>query len=198
MMNKYEYMYELLQENNGYLFTAQVEKSGISRTYLAKFVTENDLEKVVKGIYIAQDTWLDELYILQLCNPKIIYSGETALYLQGMVDREYSDICITVPPRFNQTRLRSKGVVVHQEKQELYQLGVIEVKTNYENIVRTYDKERCICDVIKYRRKIEVQQFQTAIKSFMRDKDKNMSKLMYYGEQLKIQDEIMKYVEMML
>ncbi len=198
MMNKYEYMYELLQENNGYLFTAQVEKSGISRTYLAKFVTENDLEKVVKGIYIAQDTWLDELYILQLCNPKIIYSGETALYLQGMVDREYSDICITVPPRFNQTRLRSKGVVVHQEKQELYQLGVIEVKTNYENIVRTYDKERCICDVIKYRRKIEVQQFQTAIKSFMRDKDKDMSKLMYYGEQLKIQDEIMKYVEMML
>ncbi len=198
MMNKYEYMYELLQENNGYLFTAQVEKSGISRTYLAKFVTENDLEKVVKGIYIAQDTWLDELYILQLCNPKIIYSGETALYLQGMVDREYSDICITVPPRFNQTRLRSKGVVVHQEKQELYQLGVIEVKTNYENIVRTYDKERCICDVIKYRRKIEVQQFQTAIKSFMRDKDKDMSKLMYYGEQLKIRDEIMKYVEMML
>ncbi len=198
MMNKYEYMYELLQENNGYLFTAQVEKSGISRTYLAKFVTENDLEKVVKGIYIAQDTWLDELYILQLCNPKIIYSGETALYLQGMVDREYSDICITVPPRFNQTRLRSKGVVVHQEKQELYQLGVIEVETNYGNIVRTYDKERCICDVIKYRRKIEVQQFQTAIKSFMRDKDKDMSKLMYYGEQLKIQDEIMKYVEMML
>ena len=105
-MNKYDQMRRLLQENNGYLFTAQVEKAGVSRTYLAKFVRENQLEKVAKGIYISQDTWEDELYILQIRYPKIIYSGETALYLHGMIDREYTDICITVPPRFNQTRLR--------------------------------------------------------------------------------------------
>lgn len=197
-MNKYEYMDKLLQENNGYLFTAQVENAGISRTYLAKFVSENHLEKIAKGIYISKNTWVDELYILQVRNPKIIYSGETALYLHGMTDREYTDICITVPPRFNQTRLRSKGVIVHQVKSEIYQLGIAEVHTNYDNKVRTYNKERCICDMIKNRGNIEVQQFQTAMKSFMRDKTKDMSRLMQYGEQLKIRDEIMKYVEVML
>lgn len=77
------------------------------------------------------------------------------MYLQGMIDREYTDICITVPPRFNQTRLRSKGVIVHQEKSAIYQLGIVEVETNYGNMVRTYNKERCICDIIKYRRNIE-------------------------------------------
>lgn len=77
-------------------------------------------------------------------------------------------------------------------------MGVTEVETNYGNMVRTYNKERCICDVIKNRKNIEVQQFQTAMKTFMRDKTKNMSRLMQYGEQLKIRDEIMKYVEMML
>ncbi|WP_288543573.1 AbiEi antitoxin N-terminal domain-containing protein, partial [uncultured Clostridium sp.] len=197
-MNKYDQMRRLLQENNGYLFTAQVEKAGVSRTYLAKFVRENQLEKVAKGIYISQDTWEDELYILQICYPKIIYSGETALYLHGMIDREYTDICITVPPRFNQTRLRNRGVLVHQEKLAVYQLGMVEVETNYGNVVRTYDKERCICDMVKNRGNMEVQQFQTAMKTFMRDKAKNMSKLMQYGEQLKIRDEIMKYVEVML
>ena len=197
-MNKYDQMRRLLQEQNGYLFTAQVEKAGVSRTYLAKFVRENQLEKVAKGIYISQDTWEDELYILQICYPKIIYSGETALYLHGMIDREYTDICITVPPRFNQTRLRNRGVLVHQEKLAVYQLGMVEVETNYGNVVRTYDKERCICDMVKNRGNMEVQQFQTAMKTFMRDKAKNMSKLMQYGEQLKIRDEIMKYVEVML
>lgn len=197
-MNKYDQMRRLLQENNGYLFTAQVEKAGVSRTYLAKFVRENQLEKVAKGIYISQDTWEDELYILQICYPKIIYSGETALYLHGMIDREYTDICITVPPRFNQTRLRNRGVLVHQEKLAVYQLGMVEVETNYGNVVRTYDKERCICDMVKNRGNMEVQQFQTAMKTFMRDKAKNMSKLMQYGEQLKIRDEMMKYVEVML
>lgn len=197
-MKKYEYMNELLEENSGYLYTSQVEKAGISRTYLAKFVKENHLEKVAKGIYISQDTWEDELYILQTCNPKIIYSEETALYLHGMTDREYTDISITVPPRFNQTRLRSKGLIVHQEKQTMYQMGIEEVKTNYGNVVRTYNKERCICDIIKNRKRIEVQQFQTAMKTYMHDKKKNMSRLMQYGEQLKIRDEIMKYVEVML
>ncbi len=197
-MNKYEQMYKLLEENHGYLFTAQVVKLGISRTYLAKFVQENNLEKVAKGIYISPDTWADELYILQTCNPKIVYSGETALYLQGMLDREYADICITVPPKFNRTRLYSKGVIVHQEKLELYELGIEEVKTNFGNLVRTYDKERCICDTIKNRGNIEVQQFQAAMKTFMRDKTKNMSKLMQYGDKLKVRDEVMKYVEVML
>ena len=195
-MNKYEQMNGLLRENNGYLFTAQVEKAGISRTYLAKFVHENNLERVAKGIYISQDTWIDELYILQVCNPKIIYSGETALYLHGMIDREYTDICITVPPRFNQTRLRSRGVIVHQEKFDIYQLGIVEIETNYGNMVRTYNKEKC--DIIKNRGNIEVQQFQTAMKTYMRDKKKDMSRLMLYGEKLKIRDEIVRYVEVML
>ena len=197
-MNKYEQIRNLLRENNGYVFTAQVEKAGISRTYLLKFVRENNLERVARGIYISQDTWVDELYILQVCNPRIIYSGETALYLHGMIDREYTDICITVPPRFNQTRLRNKGVIVHQQKAAIYQLGIVEVKTNYGNVVRIYNKERCICDIIKNRENIEVQQFQAAMKTFMRDKTKDMSRLMWYGEQLKIRDEIMKYVEVML
>ncbi len=197
-MSKYEYISELLRENNGYLFTAQVERGGISRTYLAKYVLENHLEKIARGIYISEDTWEDELYILQLLNPMIIYSGETALYLQGMTDREYSDIYITVPPKFNQTRLRNKGVIVRQEKQSLYELGIVEVKTNYGNIVRTYNKERCICDTIKFRKKIEVQQYQTALKTFIYDKEKNMSRLIQYGQKLKIEDEIMKYIEVLL
>ncbi len=197
-MNKYEQMQFLLKENNGYLFTAKVEAVGISRTYLAKFVKENNLEKVAKGIYISQETWEDRLYILQICNPKIIYAGETALYLHGMTEREYSEIVVTVPPRFNQTRLRGKGIKVHQEKQEIYQLGITEIETNFGNKVRVYDKERCICDIIKNRHTVEVQQFQCALKTFMADKSKDMSKLMSYGAKLKIRDEIMKYVEVML
>lgn len=197
-MNKYVQMNKLLKENNGYLFTKQIEEEGISRTYLSKFVNDNHLEKVAQGIYISEDTILDELYILQLCNPIIIYSGETALFLQNMIDREYEDICVTVPPKFSQTHLRKKGVLVHQEQNDVYQFGIEEKETIFGNIVRTYDKERCICDVVKNRRKLEVQLFQTAMKTYMRDKNKNLSKLIEYGEYLKIRDELMKYVEVMV
>ena len=48
------------------------------------------MEKVSRGLYIMDDVWLDELFILQQRNGAIIYSGETALYLHGLTDREYS------------------------------------------------------------------------------------------------------------
>lgn len=197
-MTKYEKLKKLLEENNGYLFTTQVVDADISKTYLARFVKENNLEKVAHGIYVSEDTWPDELYILQLRNPKIVYSGETALYLHLLIDREYSDISVTVPAGHNSSRLRERGVRVHQEKKELFELGVIEVETNFGHKVRTYDKERCICDLILNRGKIEVQHFQTALKEYMKWKDKDLSRLMAYAEKLKIRDEVMKYVEVLV
>lgn len=197
-MTKFEKMDKLLEQHNGYLFSKDVENAGISRTYLASYVKERGLEKVSKGIYISPDTWEDELYILQLRYPKVIFSGETALYIHGLIDREYSQITVTVPPRFNRTRLLSEGVLIRQEKEESYNLGIIELQTNFGNTVRVYDVEKTICDLVKMRGKIEVQHYQTAIKSYMRRKDKNLTRLLKYAEALKVRDEIMKYIEVML
>lgn len=52
---------KLAENNNGYLFTAEVIAHGISKTYLAKFVKENEYERVGHGIYAAPDIWPDEL-----------------------------------------------------------------------------------------------------------------------------------------
>ena len=61
------------------------------------------MEKVAHGIYILDDVWPDELFVLQQRNKNIIYSGEAALYLHGLIDREYSHICFTVPTGYNAT-----------------------------------------------------------------------------------------------
>ena len=197
-VTKFEEIDKLLEQNDGYLFSKDVENAGISRTYLANYVKDRGLEKVSKGIYISPDTWEDELYILQLRYPKVVFSGETALYIHGLIDREYSRINVTVPPRFNRTRLLSEGVVIRQEQETNYNLGIIELQTNYGNTVRVYDVEKTICDLVKLRGKIEVQHYQTAIKSYMRSKDKNLTRLLKYADALKVRDEIMKYVEVMI
>ena len=50
------------------------------------------------------------------------------------------------------------------------------------NTVRAYDQERCICELIKDRKKYEVQNFQTAVKEYMAGKGKNLSRLVEYAE----------------
>lgn len=197
-MTKTEQLYELLKRNNGYIFTSEVVSQGISRTYLAEFVKNNHLEKVAKGIYISEDTWEDELFILQRQYSNIIFSGETALYLHELIDREYNEISISVKARFSGTRLREKGIIISREKDSIFGMGATSVVTNFGNKVIVYDRERSICDLIKNRKKVEVQNYQTAIKTYMRSQKKDLSLLVKYAERMKLRDEVMKYVEVLV
>lgn len=146
------------------------------------------------------DVWLDELFILQQRNGAIIYSGETALYLHGLTDREYSSVCVTVPQGYNASHLKDNDfdVSVKYAAPDLYKIGICEIASSSGNLVKVYDKERCICDLIMNRNKYEVHVFQTAIKEYMSSKDKKLSQLIVYADMMGIRDEVMKYVEVLV
>ncbi len=199
-MTKKEKIANFIEKYNGYLITSLVCEEDISKTYVANFIKEHGMEKVSRGIYTMDDVWPDELFVLQQRNAAIIYSGETALYLHGLTDREYSSVCVTVPQGYNATHLKENDfdITVKYATPDLYKVGICEVASNSGNLVKVYDKERCICEVIMNRGKYEVQVFQTAIKEYMSSKDKKLSQLMMYADKLGIRDEVMKYVEVLL
>ena len=86
-MSTSDILESLIEKDNGYLITSKAVESGVSKPSVLKYVREHDMEKVAHGIYILDDVWPDELFVLQQRNKNIIYSGETALYLHGLTDR---------------------------------------------------------------------------------------------------------------
>ena len=135
--------------------------------------------------------------MLQKKNLRIIFSGETALYIHGLTDREYSRVEVTVPQGYNAVHLRKKKVKVRTLKENLYEMGKTVAESVYGNPLAVYDKERTICDAIIDRKKMDVQIFQTAIKEYMSDPDRKLQILVQYAEKLHMRDEIMKYVEVL-
>ena len=197
MHSKSQILDDLIEKNNGYLITADAVKLNISKTYISSFIKTKQMEKVAPGIYILDSVWPDELYVLQKRNEKIIYSGETALYLHKLIDREYKKICFTVPIGYHASHIQVDKEVHYVEK-DIWQMGVCNVLSISGNIVRAYNKEKCICELIKNRKKYEVQLFQTAVKEYMSSKEKNLSILVEYADVLNIRDEVMKYVEVLV
>ena len=195
-MSKYELIEKL--NKDGYIFTSDVVAAGISKTWLAQYVKDNGYERVAQGVYISPETWPDELFILCRAYPKIIFSGETALYLHLLVDREYSNITVSVPAIFSGQRLRDRGVVVHKERDSLYGLGKTQIETNYGHVVNVYNMERSICDMVKNRNTYDVQTYQTALKEFFRKDKVDYSKLLEYATVLNIKQDIRKYLEVMI
>lgn len=197
-MGKSVVLDKLVDAGNGYLTTAQVLESGISKPTLAAYVKEQNLRRVGHGIYLADDAWEDSLYQLQLLNKKVIFSHETALFLHGLMEREPARICVTVPAGYNATHLRKRGIQVTQEKAETYGAGSCSVCTDFGNPVRVYDMDRTLCDIIKNKASVDVQVFRYAMKQYMVSDKKNLNHLGEYAKNLGIESQVRIYTEVML
>ena len=197
-MTRFGVLDNLVENGNGYLCTSQVVDAGVSKPTLAEYVSQRKMERVAKGVYLAEDAWPDELYLLCLSNSRIVFSHETALMLHDLMEREPKTTSVTVKAGYNASHLRRKGIRVYQVKPDVYDLGIVDVQTSFGNTVRAYDMDRTICDILRFKDTMDVQVFQYAMKEYMASTHKNLNHLMEYAKRLRIESVMRTYTEVML
>ena len=197
-MTRFDVLDNLVENGNGYLCTSQVVDAGVSKPTLAEYVSQRKMERVAQGVYLAEDAWPDELYLLCLSNSRIVFSHETALMLHGLMEREPKTTSVTVKAGYNASHLRRKGIRVYQVKPDVYDLGIVDVQTSFGNTVRAYDMDRTICDILRFKDALDVQVFQYAMKEYMANTHKNLNHLMEYAKMLGIESAMRTYTEVML
>lgn len=191
-------MYDLLQENNGFLKTSDVVAAGVSRTVLGGFVREHGLERVAHGLYMSQDAWEDGMFVIQTRYPRAVFSHESALYLLSLANREPAPFSVTLKTGTNSAELSKQGVKVYKVREGLFSEGVIEARSPSGHKVRTYNAERTICDLFRSRRNIELQVLQEAVKTYIRQKEKNIPLLMRYAKMFSVEVHVRQYLEALL
>lgn len=198
MMNKKEKLDNLLYEKNGILQTDDAIRAGVSKTYFLEYVKKNNLERVSKGIYLSPDLWADPFYLLQIRYPQVIFSHETSLYLLGMAEREPLQFTVTVKAGYHAKSMEEQKVKVYRVKEERLKLGEVKVKSPEGHFVKTYNAERTVCDLLRNRSNVEIQDLQWAIKGYMRSKEKNLPQLMRYANEFRVEKLLRPYLEVLL
>lgn len=197
-MSRFDVLDILVKKGDGYLRTHQALAAGVSKPTLAEYVHKRKLERVAQGVYLAENAWPDELYLLCLSNSRLVLSHETALMLHGLTEREPRITSATVKAGYNASHLRKKGIRVYQVKPDIYDMGVVDVQTTFGNTVRAYDMDRTICDILRNKDRMDIQVFQYAMKEYMVSDQKNLSHLMEYAKRLRIETAVRTYTEVML
>ncbi len=185
---------KLMKKNNGIITPAQLEKKGISRVYLSKMEEEGIIEKIDRGIYVTKDFKYDEYYLFQLKYPKTIFSCNTALYFYEMTERTPIKMDVTIYREYNPYRFKDV-VNVYKVSKELYNLGVIEIKSPQGMKVRTYNLERTVCDIIKDKGSLDIEIRNKAIKKAIKSKRFSASKMFEYAKKMNIYDKVKSYME---
>lgn len=197
-MNHMEKLNKLIKKQHGTVLSSDMDLYEIPRTYLQMMVAEGKLERVDRGIYVSTDAIGDELFAMQSKYPKLIYSHETALYLHDLSDRTPFENSVTVPSGYKVVTSVSNRFKIYYIKKELHDLGVITMSSSHGNLIKVYDIERTICDLVRSRSRIDVQIFNDALKRFVKMTAADYSILLDYARKMKIESVLNRYMEMLI
>lgn len=188
----------MADNGNGFVKTSQIEEAGISRTAIKKYVDSGQLERIRKGIYAPADSDIDEFALLQVQCSSLIFSYGTALYIWGLTDMIPHTFDISVPHGENISRLLrdNQKIKAHYVMKEFYDLGITETQSPQGGLIHLYDKERCLCDLIKDKNQIEKQLYVQAIREYFKARP-NVRKLLKYGKAFGIEEKIRTYMEVL-
>ena len=189
---------EEIVDDSGILLTKKSKEAVIAMHALYKFIRDNGFEKAAHGVYASPETWEDENYILSLRCPQGVLSHDEALYYHGLTDREPLQKTITIYTGYGTSRMVADGIKVFTVKKELLDIGKEIVKTSYGHDIPLYNRERTICDLIRSKNRFEIQDFQTALKTFIMGKNKNLNRLMEYAKLFHVDKKIREYMEVLL
>jgi len=183
------------KERNGLLLTSDLLKYGIPRTYLSILEKKGEFQRISRGVYSAAGYIVDEMVVIQARYKGALFSHETAAYLLDLTDRTPLFYTVTVPAGYNATSLKASGVKVYFVNHELYRLGSITLKSPHGNDIKTLNLERTVCDVLRSRNQVDIQQVNEVLKRYVKKKEKDLDLLYNNAKQFRIQKIVREYVE---
>ena len=185
-------------DSSGMLLTKDAIQGGVKKDDFYRFVADNHFVRAAHGVYISPEAWEDTAFVLHQRCPKAVFSHDEALFYHGLTDREPMQQTLTVYSGYNTRNRKETGIKVFTVKKELLNVGKIEIETPYGHKIPVYDLERTVCDVMRSRRSFEIQDFQTAIKNYVKRPDKDLNKLMAYASLFHVEKRIRQYMEVLL
>ena len=194
MMNYRKQIEIHLKESGGIITSAYCRENNIPTVYLSRLAKEGKLFRVQKGIYIIEDGDFDEYYFFQYQYGKAIFSYETALFLLGVTDKIPWRIDVTV---YNGYKFNEKQdtLNINYVKKSIYNLGIIQKKTMFGNIVNVYSYERILCDFISNKEKMDTEVYVKLIRSYSKYKDKDIHSLYEIARKMGIEYKVREVME---
>lgn len=197
-MKKINPILKIAKENNGFVTTQQVVDLGFQRGTLKYLSDVGKLERVTRGIYILPEFLEDEFYCIQNRFKRGVFSHDTALFLHGLSDRTPNAFCMTFPRNYNDSSPKTENIRSFRCTEDLYNLGIIEMKSPSGNTIKVYSVEKTLCDILRTSSHTDIQVISLTFKEYSKLSNKNIPLLSEYAKILKVDAKLRSYLEVLL
>lgn len=183
-----EQIKERMKENQGILRTVQLYEMNLDYRKIQRLVDLGLLIRVKNGYYSLgkeqeEKTGLQrEEQMIAGLFPDGVLTLESALYYYHYLrERPYCwHIAIDKNTSKSRFKLEYPLVEPHYTEGEFLKLGVTAISLG-GGLMQIYEKERLICDCMKFEEKLERDVIQEALRCYLREPRKDIHKLMEYA-----------------
>ena len=187
-MHDVQYYKGIFDKYGGMMRTTQLAEEKIFYPQREKLIAGGYVEKIRRGYYqwINPDDFSEVGTVIRLF-PDAILCMDTALRYYGYSDRTPGDWHLAVSKDSGKSRFKIDYPFVkpYYVEPAVLELGLTN-GTMDGHAIRIYDKDRLICDCLRYRNKMDKEIFNKAIQKYIADPEKSIPKLMEYAGPLRV------------
>ena len=186
-MESYEKIVNFVNKKNNVITTKEFKDAKIGFYYINKLIEDNYISRIGNGLYGKTDSFEDEYFIIQNRYKNAIFSYNTALFFLNKTEVTPNIIDITIPNDYNVSSINTKQIRVHYVRRENIELGMIKLKSPFGNIIKAYNLERTICDIVKNENKcgLDIEQRNKVIKKAFLNNEIDGATAIKYAKKLK-------------
>jgi predicted transcriptional regulator of viral defense system len=176
------------EKNNGMMRTKELYDAHIFYKDIQYLREQEVIEKIRYGYY----QWIDnenlsEVTTLTRLFPDAIMCMDTALFYYRYTDRVPLAWHLAVSKDSNKSRFKIDYpfTKVYYVEPSILELGAGNGEMD-GNTIRIYNKERIVCDCLRYMGKMDRETFNKAIRRYVEDSEKNIPRLLEYARILRV------------
>jgi predicted transcriptional regulator of viral defense system len=195
-----EKIVKIFREHNGYARTRELKSAGIHTREIASALREGLIQKIKRGLYKLVNYPRDNYSsFLDVCraNKAAVICLNSALAYHHLTTFNPSIVTVAVPHNTDLFKITYPPTKVFFFPGVLYSLGSEKVETRDGDFV-VYNREKTLCDMFRYRKKLGEDLALEGLKHYLRLKQANVNKLKRYAEICQVKTVMMPYLKAIL
>lgn len=180
---------EFIYQNGGVVKKSQLNELGIDYRRILDFVEKGDLVRLKNGYYTVRISDFSEEELVARLFPDCVMNLACGLYAYGYLEKKPYGYQLSVDKNTSKSRFKldfPKVTPLYAEPETL-QFGVSEISFGKDGAkMKIFEKERLICECLKYEDKMDRVVFKEGLLAYIRDPKKDAAKLMNYARERKV------------
>lgn len=192
-MTKYIEM-KVKHYTNSFISSSTVKEEGLTAYHkLLDSVRDGETVRIKRGVYATAEQLADTMIDVDAIVPDGVLCLLSAWNIHGLTTSLPQAYHIAVKRGRKITLPIYPRIELHHITDAMFDIGIEEqIVSGYR--IHIYNKERCVCDAVKYRNKTGMDVCSEVLNNYLSCPDRNISMLMKYAAALRVRKILEQYI----